>query len=79
MKRRTVKKALAAVLAGTMSACLLAGCGGGTSGGASDTSGSSDSGSSDGNTELRVTVQAWMMGKYDFEEQRKALKPIIPG
>lgn len=79
MKRRTVKKALAAVLAGTMSACLLAGCGGGTSGGASDTSGSSDSGSSDGNTELRVTVQAWMMGKYDFEGAKESFEANHPG
>lgn len=79
MKRRTVKKALAAVLAGTMSACLLAGCGGGTSGGASDTSGSSDSGSSDGNTELRVTVQAWMMGKYDFEGAKESFAANHPG
>ncbi len=63
MKKNMAKKILAASLAGLMGATMLG----------------SMCVSAEGNTELRITVQAWMMGKYDFEEAKADFEANHPG
>jgi multiple sugar transport system substrate-binding protein len=89
MKAKLVKKLLAVTLVGSMGATMLAGCGGSSSSSGSDSSASgsasqassasSDAASSGESTELRVTVQAWMMGKYDFEGAKASFEANHPG
>lgn len=84
MKSRFVKRMLAVTLTGAMGVGMLAGCGNPstTSTGAGAGSKSAAAGSSDskgGDRNLRVTVQAWMMGKYDFEGAKSSFESSHPG
>lgn len=88
MKAKWARRLLAMTVTGVMGVTMLAGCGGGSKapetdsakeesdGGKEDASGES-SGQED--AELKVTVQAWMMGKYDFEGAKTSFEANHPG
>lgn len=63
MKGRMAKRTLALTLAGVMCAGMASGA----------------VVSAEEETELRVTVQAWMMGKYDFEGAKESFEANHPG
>lgn len=78
------KKLWSLVLAGTLAASMLWGCGAPSAGSKTTEAGSSKDTSAQqsaagGDQTLRVTVQAWMMGKYDFERIAKEFKTENPG
>lgn len=78
------KKLWSFVLAGTMAASLLWGCGASSSGEKKTEAGTSKDTSAQqtaggGEKTLRITVQAWMMGKYDFERIGKEFETENPG
>lgn len=64
MKGRIAKKTLALALTGAMCAGMAAGA---------------TTVYAEENAELRVTVQAWMMGKYDFEGAKASFEANHPG
>lgn len=65
MKTKMFKKTLAVALTGAMCAGLLAG--------------GAMTASAEEARELRITVQAWMMGKYDFEGAKASFEANHPG
>lgn len=88
MKVNLAKRVLAMTLTGILGISMLVGCK--SSGSTGTDSGSESTGSeaevSDNNeesgkseAELRVTVQAWMMGKYDFEGAKSSFEANHPG
>lgn len=66
MKKNMVKRTMAVALSTAMCATMLTGIG-------------STAAMADEETELRVTVQAWMMGKYDFEGAKASFEENHPG
>lgn len=75
------RKAYSLALAAVMASSVLWGCGSSSSGSGTAAEKSSDSGTKEagGQQTLRVTVQAWMMGKYDFERIAKEFEEENPG
>ncbi|HIX59261.1 MAG TPA: extracellular solute-binding protein [Candidatus Blautia gallistercoris] len=87
MKRKLATRVLALALTGVLGVSMLAGCGGGGQDDAASTSGetseaegeAAEAEGEEGGTNLRVTVQAWMMGKYDFEGAKASFEENHPG
>ena len=75
------RKAYSLALAAVMASSVLWGCGSSSSGSGTAAEKSSDSSTKEagGQQTLRVTVQAWMMGKYDFERIAKEFEEENPG
>ena len=75
------KKAYSLALAAVMASSVLWGCGSSSTDPGTGAAEASDSGTKEagGGQTLRVTVQAWMMGKYDFERIAKEFEEENPG
>ncbi len=78
------KKLCSAMLAATMAASMLWGCGApSTASKKTESVTTKDTAAQQspesGDQTLRVTVQAWMMGKYDFERIAKEFEAENPG
>lgn len=73
------KRMSAIALTGIMAAATLAGCGGTAETGTKSASTQTESNEKGGDNNLRVTLQAWMMGKYDFEGAKSSFEKNHPG
>ncbi|QOV18520.1 extracellular solute-binding protein [Blautia liquoris] len=78
MRKESFRKMTAVALAGVMTAATLAGCGGSAKKEVKGGSAKTES-NAKGDNNLRVTVQAWMMGKYDFEGAKSSFEKNHPG
>lgn len=91
MKAKWAKRLLAVTMTSVMGITMLAGCGSdsGTASAAENGSEKEEAGgeakaddadgSDQGDANLQVTVQAWMMGKYDFEGAKASFEANHPG